>query len=94
MNNPDCNFDGADCCFKLLIGNNKCDPLNNFESCGDYDGGDCIGPSFKNINWPKRPYNEVYIGNGECDQYMNKLVCNYDGEDCNFGLLESIFDIK
>ena len=42
-----------------------------------------INLSFKNINQPNCPYNEVYIGNGECDQYMKKQVCNYDGNDCN-----------
>ena len=82
LNNPNCNFDGGDCCLPPLIGNNKCDPLNNFESCGDYDGGDCADTSYKNINWPNCPYNEDYIGNGKCDQYMGKVECNYDGLDC------------
>ena len=35
----------------------------------------------------------VYIGNGECDQYMYKVVCNSDGEDCFSDLLESVFGI-
>ena len=37
-----CRFDGGDCCERNLIGNGVCDEVNNFESCGNFDGGDCI----------------------------------------------------
>ena len=37
-----CHFDGGDCCERNLIGNGVCDEVNNFESCGNFDGGDCI----------------------------------------------------
>ena len=42
-----CRFDGGDCCERNLIGNGICDEVNNFESCGNFDGGDCIlkGPA-------------------------------------------------
>ena len=38
-----CRFDGGDCCKKHLIANGVCDEVNNFESCGNFDGGDCKG---------------------------------------------------
>ena len=88
MKNPDCNFDGGDCWLTLLIGNNKCDPLNNFESCGDYDGGDCLGPSYKNVDWPNCPYNEAYIGNGECDLHMSTKDCDFDGTECKGSIIK------
>ena len=72
--------------------------MNNFESCGDYDGGDCIGQSsYKNINWPNCPYNEAYIGNGECDHFIeNDEECDgcnadADGGDC-FVYIPRCFD--
>ena len=37
-----CRFDGGDCCERNLIGNGVCDEVNNFESCWNFDGGDCI----------------------------------------------------
>ena len=37
-----CHFDGVYCCERNLIGNGVCDKVNNFESCGNFDGGDCI----------------------------------------------------
>merc|ERR1712061_56426 len=37
-----CRFDGGDCCERNLIGNGVCDEVNDFESCGNFDGGDCI----------------------------------------------------
>ena len=41
-----CRFDGGDCCERNLIGNGVCDEVNNFKSCGNFDGGDCIkGPA-------------------------------------------------
>ena len=38
-----CQFDGGDCCQKSLIGNGVCDDVNNFATCGNFDGGDCKG---------------------------------------------------
>lgn len=57
--------------------------MNNFESCGDHDGGDCKSPLYRNKIWPNCPYNQAYIGNGECDQYMSKTKdCALDLADC------------
>ena len=36
-----CLYDGGDCCKNNLIGNGVCDEVNNFKSCGNFDGGDC-----------------------------------------------------
>ena len=38
-----CQFDGGDCCQKSLIGNGICEEVNNFATCGNFDGGDCKG---------------------------------------------------
>ena len=39
--NVECNYDGGDCCNLLWIGDGICDSINNFRSCGNFDGGDC-----------------------------------------------------
>ena len=39
--NTHCDFDGGDCCRDDWIGNKFCDFVNNFENCGNFDGGDC-----------------------------------------------------
>ena len=40
--NGSIHFDGIDCCERKQIGNGVCDEVNNFESCWNFDGGDCI----------------------------------------------------
>ena len=59
-----CRYDGGDCCKNHLVGNGVCDEMNNFESCGNYDGGDCQVPelsddSFKASNITKQRTNGV-----------------------------------
>ena len=38
---PNCNYDGGDCCRPEWFEDGECDPRNNFRSCGYFDGGDC-----------------------------------------------------
>ena len=40
--NGSIHFYGIDCCERKQIGNGVCDEVNNFESCWNFDGGDCI----------------------------------------------------
>ena len=42
FNMDTCQFDRGDCCEKMLIGNGICEDENNFASCGNFDGGDCL----------------------------------------------------
>ena len=77
----ECNQDGIDCCFDIsLIGNRKCDAINNFSSCGHFDRNDCrvLG----NTEWPNCPHNPDFIGDGKCDDHLVNAECNYDNGDC------------
>ena len=66
--NAQCLFDQGDCCNKTLVGNRKCDAVNNFTQC-EFDGGDCCDHSL--------------TANGICDDFNNFPSCeNYDGGDC------------
>jgi len=40
--NAECNYDGGDCCNHSWISDGYCDSINNFRSCGNFDGGDCL----------------------------------------------------
>ena len=71
----------GDCCINSWIGNGICDIVNNFSSCGNYDGGDCRPPNIS--EWPECPHNPSFIGDGKCDNHLKtKAECNYDSEDC------------
>ena len=70
----------GDCCIKSWIGNRICDVVNNFSSCGNYDGGDCRPPNI--TDWAECPHNPVLIGDGTCDNYLVNTECNFDGFDC------------
>ena len=64
-----------------MIGNGKCDNVNNFPTCQNYDGGDCRPPNI--TDWPECPYNPEFIGDGIClDHFKTKPECNYDDIDC------------
>ena len=71
----------GDCCIKSWIGNCICDVVNNFSSCGNYDGGDCRP---RNITkWPECPHNPEFIGDKTCDDHLKtNPECNNDGGDC------------
>ena len=63
-----CRFDGGDCCKKHLIANGVCDEVNNFETCGNFDGGDCKGKFIplallleKNENSENKCYIRVFL---------------------------------
>ena len=81
-NNPDCNYDGGDCC--VVNANTTCyfletcaagyHPLVGNGFCNndtniaecEYDGLDCC----------------TNVGDGICNDGTNRLECNYDGGDC------------
>ena len=75
-----CEFDGGDCCVQSMIGDRVCQGYNNFFSCGNYDGGDCIPPNVKRK--PNCPYNPEYIGDSNCLSHYNITGCEFDGGDC------------
>ena len=78
---PDCKLNDGDCCINSWIGNGICDVVNNFSSCGNYDGGDCRPPNI--TVWPECPHNPALIGDGTCDDHLKtKPECNYDAPDC------------
>ena len=71
----------GDCCINSWIGNGICDDVNNFPSCGNYDGGDCRPPNI--TDWLECPHNPELIGDGKCDEHLKtKIECNHDSGDC------------
>ena len=81
LENGYCDYDNGECCAHWLIGDGTCDQRNNFQSCGNYDGGDCRPPNI--TEWPDCPHNPALIQNGMCDDHMKFMEgCNYDGGDC------------
>ena len=91
--NTHCNFDGGDCCRDDWIGNKFCDFVNNFENCGNFDGGDCELKSKQTENNDNStvtslsavgcPHNSEFIGDGVCDDHLKfNKKCNFDGGDC------------
>ena len=76
----ECNHDGGDCCNQTLIGNRFCNDINNFETCSDYDDGDCHPPNI--TDWQNCPHNPKFIGDGICDDHLFKAACTFDGFDC------------
>ena len=80
-----CKFDGGDCCNKKLSRNGKCEPENDFETCENFDGGDCLEqtapnpPSLPHCSFPK------WIKDGTCDKKQKGFIleqCQFDGGDC------------
>ena len=55
--------------------------MNNFATCNNYDGGDCIPPNVKKFQ--NCPFNPELIGDGICQAQFNTPDCNFDGGDCS-----------
>ena len=54
-----------------MIGDEKCNKVNFFKTCGLYDGGDCLCPKTD------------LVGNGQCNEDLkDNFKCNYDDGDC------------
>ena len=66
-NNPECNYDGGDCCGTCA---NK-EYCAEGACCDCWDGGSGNGIA---ASW---------IGNGNCDAGLNNAECQFDGGDCN-----------
>ena len=90
-NNPDCNFDGGDCCV-VNANTNSCSECacHLIETCAaGYHP--LVGNGFCNddTNIAECDYdggdccsNPEMVGNGFCDEETNNIECVYDGGDC------------
>ena len=79
--------------YSVLLGNGYCNDGLNKKECL-YDGGDCCGLCINTVACTKcecleevGKYNVVgpmasWIGNGFCDDELNKVECNFDAGDC------------
>lgn len=79
-NNPDCEYDGGDCCpctclLEPPVGSNTCAP-ENFIYCQDPDAQSACD-EYENCGGDRRS-----IGDGACDTNNNNQDCGYDGGDC------------
>ena len=76
------------------LGDGYCEDKFNNKRC-NYDGGDCCGSCVNTryctdnceCHLEEGSYNmagswSIYIGNGYCDDYLNKADCNFDAGDC------------
>ena len=88
-NNPDCNYDGGDCC-ATNVNTNTCSECACLliETCaGGYHP--LVGNGFCNsdTNIAECDYDgldccSIMVGDGICNDETNNLECNYDGGDC------------
>ena len=69
-NNPECKYDGGDCCFSGTYNTINTDYCSE---CICYLEEVCSNPTEYPIPW---------IGDGFCDDQYNIPECNYDGGDC------------
>ena len=69
LNNPECDYDGGDCCTSDLPAWDK--------HCEGYMKQDCmcLDPN------PCKDIKKL-SGNGHCDRHLNNERCDYDGGDC------------
>ena len=86
-------YDDSTLIFNVMLGNGYCDDGLNKKECL-YDGGDCCGLCINTLMCTKcecldevDEYNVVgpmasFIGNGFCDDKLNKVECNFDAGDC------------
>ena len=86
-------YDNSANFLNVMLGNGYCDDGLNKEECF-YDGGDCCGFCINTLTCTKceclqdvGEYNVVgptapFIGNGFCDDALNKVECNFDAGDC------------
>eukprot|EP00903_Cladosiphon_okamuranus_P014629 g13565.t1 len=87
-NNAGCGYDGGDCCSCTCVPPE--DSGDDDYLCGDSDINPfaCIDPNAACVNDDDVTVDiaeNCYpgsIGNGYCDHYNNKAVCDYDGGDC------------
>lgn len=72
-NNPECDYDGGDCCY--------CTCVDEEFPCGHESEYDCLDPSADcDVNACQGPIN--FIGDGDCDEPNYNPECDYDGGDC------------
>ena len=92
-NNPECNYDGGDCCGSCVVKQycSDCECLGGENTGNDLSSpsiGDGICHDDNNIadcNYDGLDCCSVstdLIGNGFCNDETNNPYCNYDGGDC------------
>ena len=82
LKTKECNFDGGDCCNSTLIGDRYCHDQNNFESCYNFDDGDCRSTNNTSDYLQECPHNPEFIGDEQCDDSLKTIICDFDGGDC------------
>ena len=90
---PSLTTNSGGCSDPQYVGDNYCDDGNNNQEC-NYDGGDCCGfciitdyctyceCHLGNYSNHDNDGGYIQIGNGYCQDDLNKLECNFDGGDC------------
>ena len=76
-NNEACFFDGGDCC-----GSNVNTDSCRVCQCLEGGGGGSGGTTTPSRTITAGGCNQVWIGDGYCDDINNNLDCTYDGGDC------------
>ena len=82
LENGYCDYDNGECCAHWLIGDGTCDQRNNFQVCGNYDGGDCRPPNI--TKWPDCLHNPELISNNwvaSC-KILVKIIARHVNEKC------------
>ena len=64
-----------------LIENLCCESLSNFDPSDLCESGDCIQDCYG--MWLDHSTIDEFYGNGQCDDFMNCEMLNFDGGDCN-----------
>ena len=91
-NNPDCNYDGGDCCGSCVV-REQC---SECQCIGGHDGNGVSSPSIGDSVCNDETNNGAcnydggdccsigtgLIGNGFCNIESNNAECDYDGGDC------------
>ena len=64
-----------------IIENLCCESLSNFNPSDMCESGDCIQDCYG--MWLDNSTIDEFFGNGQCDDFMNCEMLNFDGGDCN-----------
>ncbi|CAM9651378.1 unnamed protein product [Ectocarpus fasciculatus] len=82
-NNPECAYDGGDCCADTCLSlGSAC----GFDGFAEYNGFDCLDPAFFDptvvAEFPECSGSWSMLGDGQCQEENNNPACGYDGGDC------------
>ena len=73
----ECFFDGGDCCGSSVQTNYCTECL-----CLEVGGGGSGGTTTSSVTTTSGDCNQIWIGDGYCNDINNNLACTYDGGDC------------